>query len=72
MSKRTAPGRGAFWVLAASTAALGGYTAALALIWLCGRPGAALERLQGGDGAFGPIRDYTPGCFDSRGERGNT
>jgi hypothetical protein len=73
MSKRVSPGGAAPWVVAAaSAAALAVYGAALAVIWLCGRPGAALERLRarrGGDGAFGPIRDYTPGCSDSRDER---
>lgn len=59
--------RAAFWVLAAaSAAALGGYGAALGLIWLCGLPGALLERPRE-DTAWGPIRDYTPGCYESRG-----
>ncbi len=71
MRKRVTPGGAAPWVLAAASAvALGGYGAALTVIWLCGRPGALLEQARGrlrewtdGDVAWGPLRDYTPGDF---------
>jgi len=47
MSKQKPPGWPTFWVLTAATAAtVGGGTAALAVIWLSGRPEALLEHLR--------------------------